>query len=309
MPAKKKTSKRVLENPGDISVSLAPAAPKKPKAQKGTTVTSTASEQTTSNADNHEDDKPDSAVIPSPPAEVDASKKKRATPKMKVLPSSDQAKEPKEGCSPTLPIMKTRAALKVASTSAEEALEPENIPTPPVPKVKKSKPAAKAGKDLAPQPDEGVISTELPGPTVEAKKLGRNKKPSDIADKVKKQEMAVQGAREAKEAKKAKKVEAAAIVETPEETAAFLAQVKGQSQLPKTSPTVTSPKRKKLTVDRAKAMEQLISSQTPSPNPSVISGASAATGTSGLTGSIAPDDSISQVSKSKPKNTAPSSLQ
>ncbi|KAG9089282.1 hypothetical protein FRC06_001637 [Ceratobasidium sp. 370] len=287
MAPRKKTSKRALESPGDISISLTPAAPKKPKAQKGTTATGTASKQTTSDAENHEDDQPELAAIPSPPAE---------------------AKEPEEGCSPTSSTTKTRTA-KAALASAEEALEPTNIPTLPVPKAKKSKLAAKAGEDSAPQLDAGVTSTKLPGPMVEAKKSEQNKKPSDVADKVKKQEAAKQNAKEAKEAKKAKKVEAAVIVETPEETAAFLAQAKGQSQLPKISPTVASPKRKKLMVDRAKAMEQLVSSHTPSPNPSVISGTSAGSGTSGLTGSIAPDDSISQVSKSKPKNATPSSLQ
>ncbi|KAG9088782.1 hypothetical protein FRC06_001854, partial [Ceratobasidium sp. 370] len=272
------------------------------------TATGTASKQTTSDAENHEEDQPKSAAIPSPPAEVNMSKKKRATPKTKVLPSSDQAKEPEEGRSPTSSTTKTHVA-KAALASAEEALESTNIPTPPVPKPKKSKSAAKAGEDLAPQLDAGVTSTKLPGPMVEAKKSERNKKPSDIADKVKKQEAAKQNAKEAKEAKKVKKVEAAVIVETPEETAMFLAQAKGQSQFPKISPTVTSPKHKKLMVDRAKAMEQLISSHTPSPNPSVISGTSAGSGTSRLTGSIAPDDPISQVSKSKPKNTTPSSLQ
>jgi hypothetical protein len=56
-------------------------------------------------------------------------------------------------------------------------------------------------------------------------------------------------------------------------------------------------------------MEQLVNSHAPSPNPSIISGASAATGTSGFTGSIVPDDSISQVSMSKSKNVTRTTLQ
>lgn len=46
-------------------------------------------------------------------------------------------------------------------------------------------------------------------------------------------------------------------------------------------------------------MKQLLDSHTPSPNPSVVSNTSAATGTSNLASSIAPDDSVSQVSTSR----------
>lgn len=51
-------------------------------------------------------------------------------------------------------------------------------------------------------------------------------------------------------------------------------------------------------------MTQLIDSHTPSPNASVVSSASTATGTSYFASSIAPDDSVSQVSLSKPQPKA-----
>lgn len=48
-----------------------------------------------------------------------------------------------------------------------------------------------------------------------------------------------QKVKEVKEAKKAKKAAAVVVVETPEETAAFLATAKGQSQPPKTVSCLT----------------------------------------------------------------------
>jgi hypothetical protein len=114
MPPKKRPSKRELENPGDVSVSVAPAASKKAKAQKGTTI-GTAPKQATSSVDNG-DDLP---VMPPPSAEIDApTTKKRAAPRKKALPSSDQVVEPEEGSSVTS-TTKTRTA-KATSTLAEE---------------------------------------------------------------------------------------------------------------------------------------------------------------------------------------------
>jgi hypothetical protein len=56
-------------------------------------------------------------------------------------------------------------------------------------------------------------------------------------------------------------------------------------------------------------MEQLVNSHIPSPSPSLVSGVSSTTGTSGCASSIAPDDSVSQVDAPKPKNSAKSGLQ
>ncbi|KAG9075717.1 hypothetical protein FS749_012589 [Ceratobasidium sp. UAMH 11750] len=56
-------------------------------------------------------------------------------------------------------------------------------------------------------------------------------------------------------------------------------------------------------------MEQLVNSHFPSPNPSVVSGVSASTGTDTRTSSIAPSDSVSQTNVPKPKKVAAQSLQ
>ncbi|KAG9089540.1 hypothetical protein FRC06_001503, partial [Ceratobasidium sp. 370] len=74
---------------------------------------------------------------------------------------------------------------------------------------------------------------------------------------------------------------------------------------PHQSPAVTLPPRK----DCTKVMEQLVNSHFPSPNPSVISGASASTGTDTRTSSIAPSDSVSQTNVPNLKKVAAQSLQ
>lgn len=53
-------------------------------------------------------------------------------------------------------------------------------------------------------------------------------------------------------------------------------------------------------MDRAKAIMQIVNLHTTSPEPSIVSSISVATGTSTFASSIAPDDSVSQVSMSRP---------
>ncbi|KAF8593399.1 hypothetical protein BDV93DRAFT_549546 [Ceratobasidium sp. AG-I] len=305
MPPKKKNPKRELENPGDISLSLAPAPLKKPKGQTRTSTRSTSKQAASGTGDTNNDDL-NSPVAPSTPTDAGTTKKTRPAPKPKAAATSYLGEMSSGNDEPALRTTETQAP-KAASMPMETSLELNvaPIPTPATPKAKKTKSVMKGNKASAPQPDHGAASTDLPAPTAEVKKSDRSKKPSDIADKVNKQDTATeQKAKEAKEAKKAKKAEAVVIAETPEETAAFLAAAKGQSQPHKTSPAVASPKRKKRVVDRTKAMMQLVNSQTPSPNPSVVSSASAVTGTSQFASSIAPDDSVSQVSSAKPKPKA-----
>jgi hypothetical protein len=118
MPPKTRNSKRELENPGDVSISVAPAAPKKVRAQTGT-ATPAASAQAASSV-NHEDGNLDLPELPSPQVGANAlTKKKRATPRMKPVPNSDQTTELEEGPIPTSSTTKTRTA-KAALTSAED---------------------------------------------------------------------------------------------------------------------------------------------------------------------------------------------
>ncbi|KDN34263.1 hypothetical protein RSAG8_12652, partial [Rhizoctonia solani AG-8 WAC10335] len=172
-----------------------------------------------------------------------------------------------------------------------QPLKPRKVATAMVTKVQ----AIEADEDDPPSLDA----------TSNAKKSIHLKKPSNIAEKANAQAAAKQSAKEVKATKKAKKVEVVVIEESPEEMAAFLVRIKGQTQALKTTPLVTSPPRKKPIVDRAKVMEQLVTFHTLSPNPSVVLGVSSVTGASTrTTSSLAPDESMSQVqtSKLKPRN-------
>jgi hypothetical protein len=93
MPTRKKSTKRELENPGDVSISAAPAASKKSKGQAKAT-TRLSAKQAASSADVDQDGDVDSPAVPSLPIETEAPKKTRPCPKMKTLPSSELAKEP-----------------------------------------------------------------------------------------------------------------------------------------------------------------------------------------------------------------------
>ncbi|KAG8728230.1 hypothetical protein FRC10_005202, partial [Ceratobasidium sp. 414] len=232
----KSKQKRQLENAADVSISRAPAPPKKQKAVK-----------------------PDAAQ-PAPRT-----------------------------------VANTRFATK--ASGANDASDQVDSETPSVEPLKlKIRPKLKQPLAADPVPEPQDDTTATPPPT-------KGKK-ADAA-----QQPAEQNVKDTQAAKKAKKAEAAVIVETPEDTAAFLSRMKGDTQPASTSPAVTSPPRKRKAVDRSKAMEQLVNSHFPSPNPSVISGTSASTGTNTHTSSIAPSDSVSQTNAPKPKKVAAQSLQ
>ncbi|KAF8605583.1 hypothetical protein BDV93DRAFT_543248 [Ceratobasidium sp. AG-I] len=315
--AKKQTAKRELENPGDLSISLAPGASKKAKAQlapSNNTKTRLATKQAkTGNANagiNSEGIESD--LLVTTPTAVDAgATKQRPHPKIKVPAAADQASEPEHDDTsnpPTIKAKKPNPPQKLATSPKVPEPMADPAPTPPAAKTKKSKgpkeTAATVELDHVTESGEDVQHLSSA-----SKKPSRSKKPSAVAVKVNEQAITQQNTKEAKAAKKAKKAEAVVINETPEETAAFLAKAKGQSAPLLDGPATTSPKRKKLTVDRAKAMEQLVSSHAPSPNPSLVSGISAATETSTRTSSIAPDDSVSQTGVSKSKKLVKPSLQ
>lgn len=117
MPNRKKNPKRELENPGDISVSLAPAASKKPKAQARSTTRSAAKQALLGTIDTKED-VPDSPVVPPPPANAGATKKRRAAPKPKVSTTLGPTKEPIDPRESTVPTTEVDTP-KVASTTTE----------------------------------------------------------------------------------------------------------------------------------------------------------------------------------------------
>ncbi|KAG8720173.1 hypothetical protein FRC09_010015 [Ceratobasidium sp. 395] len=308
MPPKKQ--KRGLENAGDVSISRAPAPTKKQKAvelepaEPGPRTGKTRS-ATKSSVPNDAGDAVDTENPPAEPIKI------KLRPKLKQ-PSADEpvptSQDDTSAAAPPPPKEKKGSASRQSAAVAQDAAEVEVAPAPP--------PAKNKGKQVA-TPKEPVtkVSTtksnkdNAPAPLSpqESRKSNRAKKPSEIAEKVNEQEVAKQNVKESKAAKKVKKAEAAVIVETPEETAAVLAQLKGASQPVQTSPPVTSPPRKKKQVDRAKAMEQLISF--PSPNPSVVSGVSASTGANTRTSSLGPSDSVSQTNASQSRKPALPSLQ
>ncbi|CUA72621.1 hypothetical protein RSOLAG22IIIB_10190 [Rhizoctonia solani] len=96
-----------------------------------------------------------------------------------------------------------------------------------------------ASTQQAPPPDE-LTPTEPHLSATKGKKSTRPKQLSAVAEEANKQAVAKQNAKESQGAKKAKNAEAAVFEETPDETAAFLAKAKGQSQPSKTSPNLTS---------------------------------------------------------------------
>ncbi|KAF8597205.1 hypothetical protein BDV93DRAFT_513521 [Ceratobasidium sp. AG-I] len=308
--AKKPTAKRELENPGDLSVSVAPAASKKSKAQPAAstnTKTRSAAKQVkptnTSSATNEGSDADMPALLAAPASTVTTTQRPR--PKVKAPPMPDPDDEP-ESKNDTTSEPSTTKPKKSKPTDTHPKDTPP--PAPPATKAKKSK----APKELAiadVPTSELEVDQDAEPSLLASKKPNRSKKPSAIAEKVNKQATDQQNAKQAQVAKKAKKAQATVITETPEDTAAFLAKAKGESRLATDTPVVTSPKRKRLAGDRAKAMDQLVKSQVPSPSPSLVSVVSAATGASARTSSIAPDDSISQVDVPRRNHAAKPSLQ
>ncbi|KAG9123789.1 hypothetical protein FRC07_013952 [Ceratobasidium sp. 392] len=318
MAKRKQPAKRVLENPGDVSVLLAPAPPKKSKSQVSQSAQS------------------------AQPVQATSTKTRLATKQAKASDTGTDANDQGDGVNPTpddVGAPKQRARPKVKAPSADNPAplpEDDSNAAPPPTKAKKSNPpetltitttTSKSNDKEAPPPPKGkakeanrpkeLVKKTVPEPVSEpdevvqllspSKKSNREKKPSEIAEKVKEQAAAKQKAKNLQAAKKAKKAEAAVISESPAETAAFLAKALGK-QPEETSPLVASPPRKKLPVNRSKALGQLVSAHAPSPDPSLVSGVSAATGTSTRTSSIAPDDSVSQVNVPKAQKTAKSGL-
>ncbi|KAG8704982.1 hypothetical protein FRC09_003217 [Ceratobasidium sp. 395] len=345
MPPKGK-QKRGLENAGDVSISRAPAPPKKQKPVEPEglqpverTVAKTRSAIKTSDT-NTADNEGNTENPPAEPVKI-----KIVRPKLKQ-PAADPIPEPQDDSLATPPPTKRKSASKAKQLAAvtQDATEAENSPSPvptPVPapdpaaaqtstKKKEKQPAPPKEpltKGIAclfigfgtaadvctlpvsiPKPSQDDVAAPLSPP--DSRKSGRAKKPSEIAEKVNVQAAKKQNIKDAQTVKKAKKAEAIVIEETPGETAAVLARLKGASQPAPASPVVASPPRKRKQVDRTKAMEQLVSHSIPSPDPSLVSGASASeTGTHTRTSSIAPSDSISQTNSSKPKKSAAQSLQ
>ncbi|KAG9081291.1 hypothetical protein FRC06_005666, partial [Ceratobasidium sp. 370] len=290
--------KRQLENAANVSISCAPAPPKKQKAVK-----------------------PD-ATQPGP----------RTVAKMHFAtqePDANDAGDQVDSKTPSVkPIkLKIRPKLKPLATDPVPEPQDDTTTTPPTTKGKKAntaqqpaiavRDAKKNGKQPAP-PEELIVTVSIPksnkdeAPALlsppESRKSGQAKKPSEIAEKVKVQVTTKQNIKDMQAAKKARKAKVAVMVETPEETTAFLSRMKGDTQPASTSPAVTSPPQRKV-VDRTKAMEQLVNAHFPSPNPSVISGASASTSTNTHTSSIAPSDSVSQTNVPNLKKVAAQSLQ
>ncbi|KAG8775346.1 hypothetical protein FRC12_001536 [Ceratobasidium sp. 428] len=309
MPKAKPAQKRELENPADISISVAPTAAKKSKPQPPPTNTKTRSatkQAKSSEANTGADNEP---VDNNPPADAQPTKSRKRA-KHKAPPAGESADEPEDVNTATAPPTKAKKLPQPQNpTATAKVPEPNAASSATLPgtkpkKLKASKePAPTAETEPVPEPDE---DNELSSPS---KKSARAKKPSEIAEKVSQQLAAQKDAKEAKAAKKQKKADAAVIVKTPQETAAFLAKMKGQTGPAQASSVVTSPKRQRPNVDRTKALNQLIASQPPSISPSLVSGVSAATGTSTRTSSIAPDDSISQVNALWPKKPAKPALQ
>ncbi|KEP47677.1 hypothetical protein V565_147650 [Rhizoctonia solani 123E] len=219
-------SKRELEEPGDISVARAPAAPKKTKASVGVAKTRSATKQVKS--DNNDDQ-----------------------------------------------------TVQTISKPDEDPVRSQSTPT--TTKAVRNKKLTTSIQKAPQTPDDSDLTPIEPPPSAtEGKKSNRSKQLSAIAEKANKQAVAKQNAKESQVAKKAKKAEAAVIEETPEETAAFLARIKGQSHPPKASPNLASPKRSRPTVNRENTLEQLLNARASSPNP-------------------APTNSASKASNSKPR--------
>ncbi|KEP46798.1 hypothetical protein V565_181180, partial [Rhizoctonia solani 123E] len=256
-------SKRELEEPGDISVARAPAAPKKTKA-----------------------------------ASVGVAKKTRSATKQA---KSDDNDDPTVIIFATLlPTMLIRhiLALKQGQTISKPDEDPvRSHSTPTTTKAARNKkPTTSIQKAPQTLDDSDLTPIEPPPSATEGKKSSRAKQLSAVAEKANKQAVAKQNTKESQAAKKAKKAEAAVIEETPEQTAAFLAKVKGQSQPPKTSPNLVSPKRSRPPVDREKALEQLLNARAPSPNPGVAPLANATTNNTARTKNVAPNTSAPHVS-------------
>ncbi|EUC58876.1 hypothetical protein RSOL_283440, partial [Rhizoctonia solani AG-3 Rhs1AP] len=205
-------SKRELEEPGDISVARAPAAPKKPKAASVGIAKKTRSATKQAQSDDNDDQTPVQTIS---------------------KPDEDPV----------------RSQSTLTTTKA----------------ARNKKPATSIQKD--PQTPDDLTPIEPPLSTTDGKKSSRPKQLSAVAEKVNKQAVAKQNAKETQAAKKAKKAEEAVIEETPEEMAVFLAKVKGQSKPSKTSPNLVSPKRSRPPVNREKALEQLLNARALSPNP------------------------------------------
>ncbi|KAG8742895.1 hypothetical protein FRC10_000754, partial [Ceratobasidium sp. 414] len=296
----KSKQKQQLENAADISISCTPAPPKKQKAVKPDaaqlaprTVANTCFATKASGANDASDqvDNENPSIEPI---------KLKIRPKQKQ-PPADPVLEPQDDSAATLPPTKGKKANAAQQPAAavQDAAEAEVGPAPaPTPiqapannkKKKLALPKEPVAKVSIPESNKDEAPAPLSPP--ESRKSDRTKKPPGIAEKE-------QNTKDTQAVKKAKKVEAAMIVETPEETAAFLSRMKGDSQPALTSPAVTSPPHKRKAVDRTKVMEQLVNSHFPSPNPSVISGVSTSTGTDTRTSSIAPSDSVLQTNAKK----------
>ncbi|CAE6451433.1 unnamed protein product, partial [Rhizoctonia solani] len=240
-------SKRELEEPGDISVARAPAAPKKPKAASVGIAKKTRSATKQAQSDDNDDQTPVQTIS---------------------KPDEDPV----------------RSQSTLTTTKA----------------ARNKKPATSIQKD--PQTPDDLTPIEPPLSTTDGKKSSRPKQLSAVAEKVNKQAVAKQNAKETQAAKKAKKAEEAVIEETPEETAAFLAKVKGQSKPSKTSPNLVSPKRSRPPVNREKALEQLLNARAPSPNPGAAPLANDdTTNNTARINNVALSNSAPQASNSRPR--------
>ncbi|KAG8759584.1 hypothetical protein FRC12_009723 [Ceratobasidium sp. 428] len=308
MPNKGKQKRELdLENAGDISISRAPAPPKKQKAVEPEevsqpdpkTIVKTRSATKASSAN----DAGDKVVDKTQPVE---SVKIKLRPKLKQS-TADPVSEPQDNSAAAPPPKAKKANASRQPTTAVQD-DTEVAPPPPKKKVKQPVPPKEQVPKVSIKPNDDDAPAPLSPP--ESRKSSRAKKPSEIAEKVNEQVIAKQNVKDAKTAKKTKKVEATVIVETPAETAAALARLKGQSQPAPTSPALTSPPRKKKQVDRSKALDQLVNAQPfPSPDPSIVLGVSASTGSHTRTSSIAPSDSVSQTNAPKQKKGTTLSLQ
>ncbi|KAG8794411.1 hypothetical protein FRC12_024649 [Ceratobasidium sp. 428] len=271
--AKTQAQKRELENPGDVSISVAPAAAKKLKPQPPPTNTKTRLatkqaklDEANTGTDNGATDNNLPAVPPGP-ADVQPAKPRKRT-KQNAPPAGKFVNKPKDINTTTVPPTKPKKSSppQAPATAAKGTPKKSKASKEPVPTAETA--------PVLPEPDE---DNDFSSPL---KKSARVKKPSEIAEKVSQQLAAQKEAKEVKAAEKQKKADAAVIAETPQKTAAFLARTKGQTEPVQASPVLTSPKRQRPTVDRTQALNQLVASQPPLISPSLVSGVSAATGTS-----------------------------
>ncbi|KAG8680617.1 hypothetical protein FRC08_016147 [Ceratobasidium sp. 394] len=234
----KSKQKRPLNNAADLSISRAPAPPKKQKAVKleaPRTVTKTrfATKASGANDAGNQVDNETPSVEPVEPVEP----VKPVKPVKPVEPDDSAATPPPTKGKKAKAAQQPTAAVQDAS---EAEVDPAPTPAPPPAQAQ----AKKKAKQPAP-PKEPVAKVsipksnkdEVPAPLSppESRKSSRPKMPSKIAAKVNVQAAAKQNVKDTQAAKKAKKAEAAVIVETPEETAAFLSRVKGNSQPAPTS--------------------------------------------------------------------------